>query len=177
MRLIEQGISGLFLIESDAHFDRRGAFRRSFCKTILANNGINFDVSQGNISENTSKHTLRGFHYQTPPYTEGKILECITGSIFNVVIDLREDSQTYLTHQAVTVSSEAHCSLLVPPGCANGFLTLEDHTIVHYYMGCEFVPDRYAGFRFNDPFFGVVWPALPSVISDRDLNYPDFKIL
>lgn len=176
MKLIEQEIPGFFLIESEPVFDERGVFRRNFCRSTLASVGIEFDPIQGNISENTHKHTLRGFHYQRAPYTEGKILTCLTGGIFNVVVDLRHDSPTYMFHQSVIISDTSRVSLLVPPGCANAFLTLHDSTIVHYYMSAEFVPDRYAGFRFDDPAFGVIWPEAPAVISDRDLNHPAFKV-
>lgn len=176
MRLLEQEIPGFFLIEPEVFFDQRGAFRRSFCRATLESAGIFFDALQGNISENTHKHTLRGFHYQKPPFTESKILTCLTGSIWNVVIDLREDSPTFLGHQAISISSENRSSLLIPAGCANAFLTLDDRTTVHYYMGAAFSPERYAGFRYNDPYFGIEWPVLPAIISDRDLAYPDFKI-
>lgn len=176
MKLIEQKIPGLFLVEHDIFSDKRGVFRRSFCRTTLQKVGITFEAVQGNISENPNKHTLRGFHYQLPPHSEGKLLTCITGSIWNVVVDLREDSSSYLTHQSMQISSKDRRSILVPPGCANAFLTMEDGTMIHYYMGAEFDANSYAGFRYDDPYFAIDWPANPAVVSDRDLAYELFDV-
>jgi|TARA_B110000008_G_scaffold273726_1_gene308446 dTDP-4-dehydrorhamnose 3,5-epimerase len=174
MRFIEQQIKGLYLIKPNTHEDNRGVFHRSYCEDELKQVGINFKVKQGNISENFNKHTLRGFHFQKPPSKESKIISCVTGALFNVVIDLRRDSKTY--HQSVILSISSHIkeSIHVPAGCANAFLTMADNTIVHYYMGDSFNPDTYAGIRYNDPMFSINWPCEPSVISDRDLNIPDY---
>lgn len=171
MRLLEKKIPGLCLLESEPVFDERGSFRRSFCRSTLAGFGIDFEVFQGNISENTRKYTLRGFHYQLPPYTEGKLLTCVTGSIYNVVVDLRPDSPAYMAHEAISLSSADRSSLIVPPGCANAFLTMDDSTTVHYYMSSDFDPERYAGFRYDDLGFSIDWPVQPSVISEKDLSY------
>lgn len=131
-------------------------------------------AKQGNISINPHKHTLRGFHYQIQPTKESKVLNCIRGSIYNVVLDLRKDSATYKSWQAIEVNSDNKISLHVPHGCANAFLTLSEDTIVHYYMGDSFSPETYRGIRFDDPAFGVQWPLDPAVISERDLGFPNF---
>ena len=175
MKFIPQKIEDLKLIKPDLHKDQRGVFRRSFCIDQFKKNHIDFKVFQGNISENFKKHTMRGFHYQKFPSTESKILSCITGELFNVVIDLRKKSKTYLKSVSLQVSAINKESIYVPPGCANAFLTLSENTIVHYYMGDVFNPDTYSGFRFNDPFFSIDWPFKPKVISEKDLNLPDFK--
>ena len=174
MRFIKQKINGLYLIEPSTHADDRGIFHRSYCEDELVKVGITFSVKQGNISENYNKHTLRGFHYQKPPSKESKIISCVTGALFNVVIDRREDSKTYHEWVALSISSLTKESIHVPSGCANAFLTMSDNTIVHYYMGDSFNPDTYSGIRYNDPMFSINWPCEPAVISDKDLNIPDY---
>ena len=171
----KQKIDGLFLIKPSPYEDNRGIFHRSYCDAELAKAGINFIVKQGNISENFKKHTLRGFHYQKQPSNESKIISCITGSLFNVVIDLRKNSETYHQSVALNISSYLKDSIHVPSGCANAFLTLEDNTIVHYYMGDSFNPNTYSGFRYDDPMFSVKWPFEPKVISEKDLNFIDYQ--
>ena len=175
MKFIPQSISGLYLIEPTLHEDERGVFRRSFCVDEFERNDIKFDVKQGNISENFNKHTLRGFHYQVSPSRESKIISCATGSLYNVVLDLRKDSETFKKWIAIQISARKKESVYVPAGLANAFLTMEDNTIVHYYMGDAFSPNTYKGIRYNDPMFSVEWPCEPRVISDKDLNFPDFK--
>ena len=176
MKFIFQSIEGLVLIRPEVFDDNRGAFRRNFCAKELKENGIEFPVLQGNISENKSIFTLRGFHYQKKPSNESKILTPITGGIHNVVIDLRSDSPTFLKSVALDILSSSRDSLHVPAGCANAFLTTAADTVVHYYMGDYFKPESYAGFRYNDPYFDVQWPHAPMVISDRDAAFPDFSL-
>ncbi len=171
----EQSLNGLFLIVPELHKDERGVFHRSFCQKEMVQHGIKLEVKQGNISENFSKHTLRGFHYQIKPTYESKILSCITGSLYNVVIDLRIKSNTHLQSVVLEISAEERESIHVPAGCANAFLTMSNQTVVHYYMGDFFNPDTYRGIRYNDPAFKVEWPCEPEIISDRDLNFPDYQ--
>jgi dTDP-4-dehydrorhamnose 3,5-epimerase len=175
MRLVQKKITDLYLLCATPHEDDRGSFRRNFCIDTFAEFGIAFNVYQGNISENNQKYTLRGFHFQRPPSAESKVITPVTGALFNVVIDLRRQSKTYLMSESIELRASNKESLLVPAGCANGFLTLENHTIVQYYMGDRFAPDSYRGFRYDDPFFDVQWPAPPSVISVKDLNLPTFS--
>ena len=158
----------------DVFRDNRGAFRRNFCTRQLSEIGIEFTVCQGNISENHERYTLRGFHYQKSPSRECKILTPISGCLYNVVVDLRRLSNTYLQWVAIEVSDERRESLHVPAGCANAFLTTEMNTIVHYYMGDYFRPETYAGFRYNEPRFAISWPHEPRVVSDRDASFSDF---
>jgi len=142
----------------------------------LKENGIEFSVCQGNISENTAQYTLRGFHYQRNPSSESKVLTPVSGGVYNVVIDLRPSSQTFLKSVALEVCSSRRESLHVPAGCANAFLTTTANTVVHYYMGDYFKPESYSGFRYNDPYFNVRWPHAVAVISDRDAAFPDFSL-
>ena len=176
MKFVCQSIEGLVLILPEVFEDNRGVFRRNFCFKELKENGIELSVSQGNISENKSMFTMRGFHYQKNPSSESKVLTPITGSIHNVVVDLRSDSPTFLKSVALDILSSRRESLHVPAGCANAFLTIETNTLVHYYMGDCFKPESYAGFRYNDPYFDVQWPHAPTVISDRDTAFPDFSL-
>jgi dTDP-4-dehydrorhamnose 3,5-epimerase len=175
MIFLKLNIEGLTLINHDLFEDDRGMFRRSFCKKEMEKNGIKFTVKQGNISENLNAHTMRGFHYQKGSNNEAKILSCLTGAIYNVVVDLRKNSETYLKNCAIELNSEKRDSLLVPGGCANAFLTLGDDTIVHYYMNDYFKPETYSGFRYNDPFFSIKWPFEPKNISKKDLNFLDYQ--
>jgi dTDP-4-dehydrorhamnose 3,5-epimerase len=174
MKFISQKINDLFLIIPDLHRDERGVFRRSFCKEIFEKNGVNFNSLQGNISENFNKHTLRGFHYQSSPSDESKIITCVTGALFNIVLDLRKKSKTYKQWSSLEIDSNKRQSIYVPAGCANAFLTLEDNTIVHYYMNDLYNPNTYKGIRYNDPSFSFKWPYEPKIISEKDLNLPDF---
>jgi dTDP-4-dehydrorhamnose 3,5-epimerase len=176
MKFIKQSLAGVVLMLPDVFQDNRGAFRRNFCTRQLAEVGIEFTVCQGNISENPSQHTMRGFHYQRSPSTESKILTPVSGCLHNVVVDLRPLSDTFLKWVAVSVSAARRESLHVPAGCANAFLTTEANTIVQYYMGDFFRPETYAGFRYNDPHFNVEWPNEPLLISNRDASFPDFSV-
>jgi len=174
MKLISHKIKGLFVIKPQIFFDKRGSFRRSFCKKILKKNKILFNVCQGNLSENMKKGTLRGFHFQKKINKDAKILTCISGKALNVTIDLRKKSKTYLMVKKTLLSEKNKNSLLVPAGCANAFLTLEDRTIVHYYMNDYYKKNTDAGIRYNDPIIKFRWPLKPKVISDRDLGFKDF---
>ena len=174
MKFVRQKIPGLFLIIPDLHEDERGIFRRSFCQSEFHAHGIEFEVKQGNISQNFKKHTMRGFHYQKAPSEEAKVISCVAGTIHNIVLDLRKESETYHQWQALRISAEDKESIFVPAGCANAFLTMADNTTVHYYMGDVFKPNSYRGIRYNDPKFAFEWPSEPKVISEKDLNLKDY---
>jgi len=175
MILKKQQIKDVFLLEAECHRDERGLFRRHYCEKELKEKGIDFSVKQGNVSENSKKHTIRGFHYQLTPSKESKIISCISGSVFNVVIDLRKNSPTFLQYQEFNISASDRESLYIPVGCANAFLTLEVNTWIHYYMNDFFTTDS-LGFRYDDPAFAINWPVKPEHMSEKDRNYPDLKI-
>lgn len=176
MQINELKIPGVFLLHPPIYSDSRGVFRRAFCKSLMSDFGINTNVSQGNISANPIKGTFRGFHMQRHPYEEAKTMTCITGSVFNVVVDLRLSSPTFKQWLSVNILSSEGTSLHVPEGCANAWLTLEDNTIVHYYMSEDFHPESSFGFRYDDPLFNFVWPTPIRVISDKDKSYPDLNL-
>ncbi len=174
MKFKKQKLENVFIIEAESNIDERGLFRRHFCEKEFKNHGINFSVKQANISENKNKFTLRGFHYQKAPSNESKIITCISGNIFNVLIDLRPYSSTFMQMQEFTFTSEKRQSLYIPVGCANAFLTLEDNTWIHYYMNDFFSSESY-GFRYNDPIFDIKWPVKPLFISEKDRSYPNIE--
>ena len=177
MKFRELPLSGVWLIEAEPFTDERGVFRRHFCAEEFSKHGIEPRVLQGNISENPLMHTLRGFHFQLPPHAEGKTISCLTGSLFDIVVDLRPSSPTFRKWEAITLDAEKRNSLYVPPGCANAYLTMASNTIVHYYMSEIYAPTSYVGFNFNDPAFAFRWPVPPSLISDKDLNLPTYDQL
>lgn len=175
MEFREQTIPGLCLLKPELNQDERGILRRHFCQRELEAHGLVGTVRQGNVSENPRRGTLRGFHYQLPPNGEAKTISCLTGAIHDVVVDLRPGSPTYLRWAAFELDATNRLSLHVPVGCANAFLTRADGTLVHYYHSEFFAPDSYRGFRWDDPLFAIAWPFEPSVISERDRSYPDFR--
>jgi len=169
-----QRIPQVFLIEPEPFIDQRGLLRRHYCQKEFAPHNILQEIKQCNISENRRRHTLRGFHFQKPPYEEGRVLSCVKGAIYDIIVDLRSNSSTYLTWISAELSDENRLSLYTPPGCANGYLTLQDNTWILYYHSQFYTPQAEAGIRYNDPFFNFAWPVEPAVISQKDLHYPDF---
>jgi dTDP-4-dehydrorhamnose 3,5-epimerase len=183
----ETNLKGAFIIELEPIEDNRGFFARSFCQKEFRLHGININIVQCNISYSKKKGTLRGIHYQTAPYEEGKLVSCIKGAIYDVIIDIRPDSPTYcqwvaveltdLNSQPSALSSQSlphYRTLYIPKGFAHGFLTLEDDTEVFYQMSEFYAPGYGRGIRWNDSAFGIPWPGEINVISDQDLTYPDF---
>ncbi len=177
MNVEPTSLAAMYRIFPEVYFDVRGEFWRSFCQQGLAENGLEFEVCQSNVSVNPHRYTLRGFHYQRSPSTERKILTVVRGALHVVIVDVRPDSSTFLAHEAFRFEIGDRSSLLVPEGCATGFLTLADDTIVHYQMSDHYQPENYAGFRYDDPAIGVEWPAEPAVISDRDRSFADLHSL
>lgn len=167
-------IKDLVLIRNGSFKDIRGNFSRNFCSKKLKK--FNFNVAQGNLSFNNKKFTMRGFHYQRGKNAEKKILTPVSGSIFNVVIDLRKKSKTFLKYEKIILKSSKYESLYVPDGCANAYLTLENNTIIHYYMSSFYNKKSYSGFRYNDDYFKINWPSKPKVISKKDNEYEDFNL-
>jgi dTDP-4-dehydrorhamnose 3,5-epimerase len=170
-------LPGAFIIELQRLEDERGFFARTWCRREFQTHGLNSNLVQCSISFNKKKGTLRGMHYQAAPHAEAKLIRCTLGAIYDVIVDLRPDSPTFLQHIAVVLTAQNHTMLFVPEGFAHGLLTLEDDTEVFYQMS-EFYEGDYArGVRWNDPAFGIQWPDdVPvNVISDRDRGYPDFK--
>jgi dTDP-4-dehydrorhamnose 3,5-epimerase len=167
-------IPGAYTVELEPRTDARGFFARGWCRREFSERGLPNRIVQMNISFNRCKHTLRGFHYQVAPNQEDKLLRCIRGAVHDVLLDLRPESPTFMRHLAVELSAANHRMLLVPKGCANAFLTLEDETEVTYLVSEFYAPAAERGVRWDDPAFGISWPAKPAVISDKDRSWPDF---
>jgi dTDP-4-dehydrorhamnose 3,5-epimerase len=171
----ETTLKDAFLIEPQRLEDERGFFARSYCQREFEAHGLNPRVVQCNISYNAKKGTMRGMHFQVPPYEEAKLVRCTQGAIYDVIIDLRPRSTSYLKHYSVQLDFSNRSMLYIPEGFAHGFITLEDNTEVFYQMSEFYAPDTARGFRWNDPLFGIKWLLEPTVISERDQNYPDFE--
>jgi len=176
MNFTQLAIADVRLIEPELVKDDRGVFRRSFCAVEFKENGLIPTVLQGNISENPTLGTLRGFHFQAAPHQEAKTLTCLTGSIFDVVVDLRPNSETFLKWLSVKLSAENRMSLYLPPGCANAYLTTGEHSVIHYYMSELYSPVSYSGFNYADPQFSFNWPFEPVVVSNKDKNLPNLDV-
>ncbi|MBU1196073.1 MAG: dTDP-4-dehydrorhamnose 3,5-epimerase family protein [Proteobacteria bacterium] len=174
MKFFEQDLKGVYIIEPEPYSDDRGMLRRHFCIDEFRNYSLMTDIKQCNVSENIQRYTLRGFHCQSKPYGENKLISCIHGEIYDIVLDLRRDSGTYLQWQSFELSKENRRSLYVPVGCANAYLTLQENTWILYYHSQVYTPSSEQGIRYNDPAFKFEWPAKPMVISEKDLNYSDF---
>ena len=166
----------MYRILPEVQVDVRGEFWRSYCQQVLAEHGLEFEVCQSNVSVNPHRYTLRGFHYQRPPSKEQKILTAVQGALHVVIVDVRPDSPTFMSHESLRFEIGDRSSLLVPDGCATGFLTLVDDTIVHYQMSDFYQSENYTGFRYDDPTIGVEWPTKPAVMSDRDRGFVDLDL-
>ena len=174
MRFIETRLKGAFVIEPERLADERGFFARTWCQREFIAHGLNPDLVQCSLSFNTSKGTLRGMHHQAAPHEEAKLVRCTMGAIYDVIIDLRSDSPTYKAWLAVELTASNRTMLYVPEGFSHGFLTLADNTEVFYQMSAFFSPDCAMGIRWNDPQIGITWPEAVTIISDKDMHFPDF---
>ncbi len=162
-------------MEIEPHRDHRGFFARSWCAREFAAHGLPDSFVQMNLSRNLSRGILRGMHMQLPPSREGKLVRCTQGRIFDVIIDLRPGSVTYLQHFGVELAADTHNALFVPPGMLHGFQTLERDTDVSYLMTDFHAPELAFGARWNDVAFNIIWPlADEPVMTERDATYPDF---
>ncbi|WP_428324992.1 dTDP-4-dehydrorhamnose 3,5-epimerase [Nitrosopumilus sp.] len=175
MKFTQTKISGVFLIELEKIEDQRGFFSRTFDKHEFQKNDLESDFVQCSISYNHTKGTLRGMHFQLPPYDETKIVSCINGKIFDVVVDLRKDSSTFKLWESNELSSDNFSMLYVPSGVAHGFQTLEDNSTLYYQMSQYFNPKYYSGIKYDDPSFNIDWPLPISYISDNDKNWNIFS--
>lgn len=179
----ETKLKGAYIIEIEPIEDERGFFSRTFCQKEFKKHGLNPCIAQCNISYNKKKGTLRGMHYQIAPHEEAKIVSCIKGLIYDVIIDLRPDSPTYSQWVAFTlhgfdssvtdlpIHPFPHKLLYIPKGMAHGFQTLEDDTVVFYQMSEFYHPECARGVRWDDPMFNIKWPLDDMIISDKDRTY------
>jgi dTDP-4-dehydrorhamnose 3,5-epimerase len=176
MRFIPTHLAGAYLIEPEPASDERGFFARTWCRNEFADKGLNPNLVQCNISYNKARSTLRGMHYQKVPHAEAKLVRCTQGAVYDVIIDLRSDSNTFTQWYGVELTAENRKALYVPEGFAHGFITLKDDTEVLYQMSEFFHAECAAGARWNDTVFSIQWPIDPKVISKRDKGYSNFVV-
>jgi len=170
----ETALKGAYIIDSEMKEDERGFFARSFCMKEFERHGLNPRVAQCNISFNRKKGTLRGMHYQIAPHEEAKLVRCTRGSIYDVIIDLRHHSATFKQWLAVELTATNFRMLYIPKGFAHGFQTLEDNTEVFYQMSEFYYPEYARGIRWDDRAFGIKWPLMKPIMSEKDKSYPLF---
>ena len=175
MKITPTALPGVMVVSVTESKDERGVFARTYDAAAFAATGLPTEWPQCNTSWNARKGTLRGMHFQAAPRPDPKLVRCTRGRIFDVAVDLRPDSPTFRLWTSVELSADNRVTLAIPAGCAHGFLTLEDGCEVFYMMGEVYVPELASGVRWNDPAFGIKWPAEPVTMSEKDMRWPDFR--
>lgn len=175
MIFTETKLKGAFIIDLELREDNRGAFARTFCMKEFEEHGLKPTVAQCNLSYNYKAGTMRGMHYQVAPACETKLVRCTKGAIYDVIIDMRPESPTYLQHIGVELTEENHRALYVPEMFAHGYMALTDGAEVVYQVGEFYTPGYERGLRYDDPAFGIEWPMAATVISEKDAAWPLFE--
>jgi len=168
-------IDGLWIVEPERIDDMRGSFARTFCKQEFKISGLSTDFVQHSLSISKRRHTLRGLHFQTPPHQEVKLVSCVRGAIWDVAVDLRPQSPTYLEWVGAMLSADNGRQFYIPEGFAHGFQSLADDAAVSYLISAPYVATSSSGVRYDEPAIGISWPEEPSVISERDLGWPAWR--
>jgi dTDP-4-dehydrorhamnose 3,5-epimerase len=169
-------LKGVFLIEPERHMDDRGFFARTWCREEFARHGLNPNLVQCSISFNCKKGTLRGMHYQCSPHAEAKLVRCTMGAIYDVILDLRPESQTFKQWCAAELNAENRRMIFIPEGLAHGFQTLMNDTELYYQMTEAYHPECARGVRWDDPAFTIQWPVTAHrLLSSQDQSYPFFE--
>ncbi len=174
MRFNPTPLQSAYTIDLEPKSDERGFFARAFCAKEFAQYGLETEFVQTNCSYSAHKGTLRGMHYQLIPMDETKLVRCIRGSLYDVILDLREKSPTFGHSFGTVLSAENRTMMLVPKGFAHGFLSLEDHTEILYMVSQYYSKELERGIRWDDPRFAIKWPEAPVIISERDQKHPNF---
>ena len=177
MRLTPTSIPGAWIVDIEPHWDERGLFARTFGVEEFTAFGLSAVVAQCSTSFNPTPGTLRGLHFQAAPYAEARLVRCTRGAVYDVAVDLRVESATFLKWVSLELTADNRRMLYIPEGCAHGFMTLCADTEVYYQISAPYRADATSGVRWDDPAFGVEWPLRPSVLSDRDAQYPDFRVV
>ncbi len=167
-------IEGACLIELQRREDERGFFARSWCAQEFKAHGLVDCIAQINYANTVRSGTVRGMHLQVEPHVEAKVVACLRGALFDVIVDLRPWSSTYLQWHGVELSADNRRMLYVPEGCAHGYQTLCDDVDMQYFASCSYAPQHATGVRFDDPAFAIEWPLPPSVVSAADRNWPAY---
>jgi dTDP-4-dehydrorhamnose 3,5-epimerase len=171
----ETKLKGAYLVELKKHEDNRGFFARGWDQTLLEQQGLIGNVTQQNIAFSKTKGTVRGLHYQRTPHQETKFIRCTRGAVFDVIVDLRPDSPTYKQWLGMTLSMDDYRVLYMPKDFAHGFQALEDNSEIMYLVSEPYAPAFEAGIRYNDPSIRVEWPMPVTMISEKDMSWPDFS--
>ena len=174
MKFTPTDLAGAWLVDVEPAADQRGFFARTWCRREFSDHGIDCDFVQASVSYNRSAGTLRGMHFQRAPHDETKLVRCVRGALYDVIVDIRPGSATYGRWIGVELSAENRRGLLVPQGFAHGFVTLEDDTEVFYQISAYYTPGHAGGLRYDDPALAIEWPIEPKVIADKDRRWPDF---
>jgi dTDP-4-dehydrorhamnose 3,5-epimerase len=172
---VETKLKGAYLVELKKHEDNRGVFARGWDQTLLEQQGLIGSVTQQNIAFSKTKGTVRGLHYQKAPHQETKFIRCTRGAVFDVIVDLRPDSPTYKQWLGMTLSMDDYRVLYMPKDFAHGFQALEDNSEIMYLVSEAYAPAFEAGIRYNDPSVRVEWPLPVTLISEKDMSWPDFS--
>jgi dTDP-4-dehydrorhamnose 3,5-epimerase len=172
MKLVSTSISGVFAIQNSIFCDDRGEFSRLFCEQEMQGSLNGKGITQINRSLTRNPGAIRGMHYQCPPYAEVKIIQCLRGRVFDVAVDLRKNSPTFLKWTGVELGSNSNDGLLIPEGCAHGFQALEGNSELVYFHTAPYTPKFEGAVRFDDPAIQIAWPMKYCDISDRDLSHP-----
>ena len=170
-------LDGAWIVEQQRHTDERGFFARTWAVEELEARGLDARVAHMNTSFNARAGTLRGLHLQAAPHAEAKLVRATRGAIFDVAVDLRRDSPTYLRWHGVELDEDSGLAFFIPAGCAHGFATLSDGSEVLYVMSVAYAPESAGGVRWDDPAFGIEWPPAPAggwTMTERDRTWPDF---
>ena len=175
MIFTETKLRGVYVIAPELIEDERGFFARLWTPEEFEERGLNPRLVQSNISYNRRQGTLRGMHFQVRPHEEAKLVRCTRGSLYDVALDIRPDSPTYLQWEAVELTEENRLMFYLPEGFAHGYQTLEDDTEVFYQMSELYHPESARGLRWDDPKLGIRWPLPVSVISQRDAQFELLK--
>jgi dTDP-4-dehydrorhamnose 3,5-epimerase len=175
MQFRPTAVEGAFVIEPKQIPDARGYFARTWCTDVLGQRGLNGRIAQINTGRSIKAGTLRGMHFQSAPHAEVKIARCERGAVFDVVVDLRPGSPTYCKWHGEELTENNLRELYVPEGCAHGYLTLADDSVLTYLTSHPYAPGSASGVRFDDPAFGIEWPREIAVISDADRNWAPFR--
>jgi len=175
MNILKTKFQGLFVIELEPVEDARGYFLRTYCKEDFEKANIVANFTQSAVSFNRLKGTLRGMHFQQEPFAEEKLVRCVKGSIYDVVIDLRKSSGRFKSWFSIELSESNNKALYIPKGFAHGFQTLENSTEVFYQISGEYRPDKEAGIRWDDENFDIHWPLPVKCIAERDTSFMDYE--
>jgi len=167
-------VAGAFVVELEERRDGRGSFARTWCRKEFEVAGLATDFVQGNTAVTHRAGTVRGLHLQLPPHSEAKLVRCLRGRIWDVVVDLRPDSPTFRYWAGVELCEENRRMLYLPEGCAHGYQSLRDDSEVFYLVSAFYAPEAERGFRYDDPAFGVEWPLPVEDLSEKDLAWPPF---